>query len=109
MTNLNDTITEDQLAKLDELFGVTPEKIEAHELAMKKREANQVVMEVKTKYVITDTQSLVSPIGYSPDKPFYEQTAIAIHIDSLDGFKAPSGTTLYAHNVEDICARNSSI
>jgi len=110
MTNLtgiksiDDTLTEEQLQLLDKLFGITPEKVEATNKAMEERRKNQVVMEIKTKYVITETKALVSAMGYSPELPVYEQTQVAIQIDDLSKFKVPSGTTLYAHNVEKIIA-----
>jgi hypothetical protein len=104
MTNLNETATEEQLKLLNDLFGLTPEKIEANNRAMEERRRNQVVMKIKTKYVITETKSLISPMGYSPELPVYEQTQVAIQTNDLASFKVPNGTTLYAHNVEKIVA-----
>jgi len=113
MTTSNDSINADnqrpdwmreQIAKWIN-DGQDSEKVEAYNLKLKEQEKNQVVMEIKTKYVITDTTKLISPIGYSLDKPVYLQTKIAIQIDNLAKFKVPSGTTLYAHDVEKITAK----
>ena len=56
------------------------------------------LMQISTRYVVTDTESLESPAGFHPDTNVYLQTTIAIHTDSLNRIPA-SNRKLYAHEV----------
>lgn len=62
------------------------------------------LMEVKTKYVATDVDRLISPAGFSPTERVFNQTKVAIHVD--DPRDLPKGFgELYLHNVDQITSR----
>ena len=62
------------------------------------------LMSVKTKYVATDVDRLISPAGFSPTDRVFNQTKIAIHVD--DPRDLPKGFgELYLHNVDQITSR----
>ena len=60
---------------------------------------NADLMKISTRYVVTNTDSLISPAGFHPDEKVYLQTAIAIHTDSLKRIPS-SNRTLYAHKMK---------
>ena len=62
----------------------------------------QDLMEVKTKYVATDVDRLVSPAGFHPSDPVFIQTKVAIHVD--DPRDLPENFEGFVHNVEEITA-----
>lgn len=56
------------------------------------------LMEGTHKYIVTDTDALISPAGFHPDDKVFVQTAIAIHTDSLDNLPY-SNVALFAHTI----------
>jgi hypothetical protein len=63
----------------------------------------QDLMEVKTKYVATDVNQLVSPAGFHPTEPVFVQTKIAIHVN--DPRDLPKNFEGFLHNVEELTNR----
>jgi len=60
----------------------------------------QDLMEVKTKYVATDVDRLVSPAGFHPSEPVFIQTKVAIHVN--DPRDLPKNFQGFIHNVEEL-------
>ena len=60
----------------------------------------QDLMEVKTKYVATDVNQLVSPSGFHPSEPVFIQTKVAIHVN--DPRDLPKNFKGFVHNVEEL-------
>jgi hypothetical protein len=57
------------------------------------------LMHCPLRYVVTDTEQLLSPSGFHPDERIFEQTTIAIHTNDLA--KVPSSNVkLYAHEMK---------
>lgn len=54
------------------------------------------------KYVITETESLISPAGYHPEYRIFVQTKIAIHCDVIPKNLPKCNLPLYAHEIEKI-------
>jgi len=62
------------------------------------------LMIVRTRYVITDTPTIVSPAGFTFKDRVYIQTAIAIHSDQPQT-PARSNVPLYCHDVDAMAAK----
>lgn len=59
------------------------------------------LLEVKTKYLVSSCERLRSPAGFHPDTKVFVQPTIAIQVDDIDAFEAPScNVTLYVHNLD---------
>lgn len=56
------------------------------------------LMQVSTRYVVTDTPHLESPAGFHPDTGIFLQTTIAIHTDTLKGLPY-CNRKMYGHEV----------
>jgi len=63
------------------------------------------IMEVSTRYVITDTPSLISPVGYKSTQPVYLQTRIAIQCDEIPATLPKTNGPLYLHDVQAIITK----
>tara|TARA_Y100000015_G_C2328290_1_gene59942 strand:- start:49 stop:510 length:462 start_codon:yes stop_codon:yes gene_type:complete len=62
------------------------------------------LMEVRTKYVATDVDRLISPAGFHPTEPVFLQTRVAIHVDDPRDLPKTFGE-LYIHNVDELTRR----
>lgn len=62
------------------------------------------LMHCPNRFVVTDTEQLFSPAGCAFDSRVFQQTAIAIHTDSLENLPS-SNRKLYAHDITKICSR----
>ena len=56
------------------------------------------LMHVTTKYVVTDTEHLLSPSGFHPDTHIFVQTKIAIHTNN-PATVPTSNVPLYVHKM----------
>tara|TARA_R100001463_G_scaffold37342_1_gene80201 strand:- start:572 stop:1048 length:477 start_codon:yes stop_codon:yes gene_type:complete len=71
-----------------------------HEYERLNATLGQDLMEVKTKYVATDVDQLVSPAGFHPSEPVFVQTKVAIHVD--DPRDLPKNFKGFIHNIEEL-------
>lgn len=66
------------------------------------------IMKVSTKYVITNTQHLINPVGYDSSQPVYEETEVAIFCNTIPELSSlPQGEKLYIHNVHYLTTSRS--
>ena len=56
------------------------------------------LMQCNSKFLITDTPTLQSPAGFSPESNVFVQTTIAVHVDNLRQIPR-SNVKLYAHKM----------
>ena len=67
---------------------------------------NSAHMTVNTKYVITNTDHLISPKGHSLLERTFIQTDIAIHCDEIPKKLPKTRGGLYAHNIDDMMEKH---
>lgn len=92
--------TEEQKEEFNRATHECKRENDERELEQYKRTMELQLMRCDKRYVVTNTKHLHSPAGFHPDDKIFEQTAIAIHTDSLKSL--PGGDARYAFEVSNI-------
>lgn len=71
--------------------------LDDQELSRLRKTLRTPLMQATKRYVITDTDELVSPAGFHPDDKVFVATDVAIHTNTLAG--VPVGPEMIVHEV----------
>ena len=90
--------TDDDMQAIQLMSQMTQRHLDEKTLADLKTTLATPLMQATKRYVITDTDELVSPAGFHPDEKVFVQTRVAIHTDTLTNVDVGSDLFVYEVN-----------